>query len=268
MDMAELNILVCVKQVPDPEGPPSAFEVDSAARKVTPKGIPPVLSPFDENALEAAIRVKEAAGGSITMLSVGNNLSKAVMLKALASGADRLVTVEDPSCDQEGLDAFATASLLAAAVRKAGPFDLILTGRQAADTNAGQVGLGLAQLLSIPAVSVAGKVEVNGGTARVETVLPDGYEVVEASLPLLVTVSHEVGDLRYPSLMAIKKAKTLPMETFKPADLGMEPGSLVINEITELTAPNRERRCRLVEGESPEDAGAKLAALLKEDKII
>ena len=125
--MAELNILVCVKQVPDPEGPTSAFEVDAAARKVTPKGIPPVLSPFDENALEAAIRVKEAAGGSITMLSVGNNLSKAVMLKALASGADRLVTVDDPSCDHEVLDAFATASLLAAAVRKAGPFDLILS---------------------------------------------------------------------------------------------------------------------------------------------
>jgi electron transfer flavoprotein beta subunit len=267
-EMAELNILVCVKQVPDPEGPPSAFEVDSTAKKVIPRGIPPVLSPFDENALEAAIRVKEACGGTITMISVGSNLSKAVMLKALASGADRLVTVDDASCDQEGLDPFATATLLAAAVRKTGPFDLILTGRQAADTNAGQVGLGLAQLLDIPAVSVAGKIEVTDATVRVETMLPDGYEVVEATLPLLITVSHEVGDLRYPSLMAIKKAKTLPTEALKPADLDVEPASLALNEITELTPPNRERRCRLVEGESPEDAGAKLAAALREDKII
>ncbi len=253
---------------PIPEGPPSAFEVDSTAKKVIPKGIPPVLSPFDENALEAAIRVKEAAGGTVTLLSVGSNLSKAVMLKALASGADRLVTVDDASCNQEALDAFATASVLAAAVNKVGPFDLILTGRQAADTNAGQVGLGLAQLLNLPAVSVAGKVEVTDGKARLETMLPDGYEVVEASLPLLVTISHEVGDLRYPSLMAIKKAKTLPTETLTAADLGVDPGSLGLTEITALAAPNRERRCRLVEGESPEEAGAKLAAVLKEDKII
>ena len=88
------------------------------------------------------------------------------------------------------------------------------------------MGLGLAQLLGIPAVSVAGKVEVDDGKARVETMLPDGYQVVEASLPLLVTVSHEVGDLRYPSLMAIKQAKNLPMETLKPADLGLDPASL------------------------------------------
>ncbi len=266
--MAELNILVCVKQVPDPEGPPSAFEVDSSAKKVIPKGIPPVLSPFDENALEAAIRVKEAVGGTVTLLSVGSNLSRAVMLKALASGADRLVTVDDASCDQEALDSFATASVLAAAVNKVGPFDLILTGRQAADTNAGQVGLGLAQLLNLPAVSVAGKVEVTDGKVRIETMLPDGYEVVEASLPLLVTISHEVGDLRYPSLMAIKKAKTLPTENLAAADLGVDPGSLGLTEITALAAPNRERRCRLVEGESPEDAGAKLAALLRDDKVI
>ncbi len=190
------------------------------------------------------------------------------MLKALASGADKLVTVDDASCDQEGLDPFATASLLAAAVRKLGPFDLILTGRQAADTNAGQVGLGLAQLLDIPAVSVAGKVEVADGKVRIETMLPDGYQVVEASLPLLVTVSHEVGDLRYPSLMAIKQAKNLPTETLKPADLDLDAGSLGLVEITALTPPNRERRCRLVEADSPEEAGARLAAVLKEDKVI
>ena len=266
--MAELNILVCAKQVPDPEGPPSAFEVDSSSLKVTPKGIPPVLSPFDENALEAAVRLKEVCGGSVTLLSAGSGLSKAVMLKALASGADRLVTLDDASFDREKLDSYATASLLAAAVRKLGGFDVILTGRQAADTNAGQVGLGLAQLLDIPAIPVARKVEVIDGRVRVETVLPDGYEVVEADLPVLVTVSHEVGDLRYPSLMAIKQAKNLPTETFSLADLEMDAAGLGLTELVELTPPSRERRCRLVEGDNPEDAGARLAAVLKEDKVI
>ncbi len=266
--MSELNMLVCVKQVPDPEGPPSAFEVDREARRVIPKGIPPVLSPFDENALEAAIRLKEEHGGSVTLLSVGSGLSRAVMLKALASGADRLVLLDDPACDREKLDAQATAAVLAAAVRSLGGFDLILTGRQAADTNAGQVGLGLAEMLGIPAVPFARKVEVKGAGIRVESVLPDGYAVYEAELPALVTVSHEVGDLRYPSLMAIKQAKSLPVEELTLTGLGVDPASETRLELVSLVPPSRERRCRLVEADSPEEAGARLAELLREEKIL
>ncbi len=266
--MGELNILVCVKQVPDPEGPPSAFEVVPSEKRVVPKGIPPVLSPFDENALEAAIRVKEQCGGSITLLSVGSALSKAVMLKALASGADRLVMLDDPACDREELDAHATAAVLAAAVRKLGGFDLILTGRQAADTNAGQVGLGLAQLLGLPAVPFARRVEVEDGKALVESVLPDGYAAYRVELPALVTVSHEVGDLRYPSLMAIKQAKSLPVEELSLQELGVDPAAERRLEVESLEPPRRERRCRMVEADSPEEAGARLAELLREEKVI
>jgi len=268
MDMGELNILVCLKQVPDPEGPPSAFEVDPANKRVVPRGIPPVVSPFDENALEAAIRLKERHGGSITLLSVGSGLSRAVMLKALASGADRLVLLDDPACDREKLDSYATAALLAEAVRKLGGFDLILTGRQAADTNAGLVGLSLAAMLGLPAVPFARSVEVDGGRVRVESVFPDGYAVYEAELPALVTVSHEVGDLRYPSLMAIKQAKALPVEELSLRELGMDPASEVRLELLALEPPSRERRCRLVEADSPEEAGRRLAELLREEKVL
>jgi electron transfer flavoprotein beta subunit len=266
--MGGMNILVCVKQVPDPEGPPAAFEVDAEAKRVVPKGIPPVLSPFDENALEAAIRLKEEHGGTVTLLSVGSGLSKAVMLKAMASGADRLVMLDDPACDRERLDGHATASLLAAAVSKLGGFDLILAGRQAADTNAGVVGLGLARLLGLPAVSCARRVEAADGGLRVEAALPDGYAVFLVEMPALVTVSHEVGDLRYPSLMAIKQAKTLPVEELSLAELGVDPEAERRLELVSLAPPSRERRCRLVEADSPEEAGRRLAELLREEKVI
>jgi len=263
-----LNIIVCAKQVPDPEGPPSSFEVNETERKVTARGIPPVINPFDENALEAAIRLKEAAGAEITLLSVGKGLSKAVILKAVAAGADSSLLVEGDALDAALLDSFTTANLLARAVEKAGAYDLIICGRQAADTNAGIVGLILAQLLGIPAITLAQKVEVSGGRVVVERVLPDGHEVIEADLPALVTVSGEVGDLRYPSLQAIKAAKNLPQTILTEADLDLELSGLSRLETVALTAPSRERRCTLVDGDTLEEAGKKLAQLLRQEKVI
>ncbi|NPV60922.1 MAG: electron transfer flavoprotein subunit beta/FixA family protein [Actinobacteria bacterium] len=263
-----LRIIVCAKQVPDPEGPPSSFEVNASERKVIPRGIPPVINPFDENALEAAIRIKESVGASITLLSLGKSLSRAVILKAVAAGADASLLVEGDAFEPSDLDSSSTASLLAAAIEKAGGYDLILCGRQAADTNAGQVGLGLACILGIPAITLAQKVEVEDGRVRVERVLPDGYEVVEAPLPALVTVSGELGDLRYPSLQAIKAAKALPQTVLGPDDLGVDPHGLARVETVGLEAPKRERSCKLVEADTPEEAGRKLALVLRQDKIL
>lgn len=262
-----MHIVVLAKVVPDPEGPPSSFQVDASQGRVVARGIPPVINPFDENALEAAIRIKERAGGTITLLSLGRNLSRAVILKALASGADASVLVEDDSLDQALLCSRATAALLAAALRSLEPFDLVLCGRQASDTNAGVVGLGVAQILGLPAVTFAQRVEPADGKVVVERVLSDGYEVVECSLPALVTVSGEVGDLRYPSLQAIRAAKELPQRVVKPQELGVDLPSPWVETVS-LEPPRRERRCRLVEADSPAEAGEKLALLLREEKVI
>jgi electron transfer flavoprotein beta subunit len=263
-----LSIIVCAKQVPDPEGPPSSFEINEAERKVTARGIPPVINPFDENALEAAIRIKESVGAEITLLSAGRGLSKAVILKAVATGADASLVVEDDSLDAALLDPFSTARLLAAAIARMDRYDLVLCGRQAADTNAGLVGLGIAHFLDIPAITLAQKVEVLGDRVCVERVLPDGYEAVEAKLPALVTVSGEVGDLRYPSLQAIKAAKALPQNTLGLADLDVDLHGLRRVETVSIAAPSRERRCALIEGDTPEEAGRRLALLLRQDKVI
>lgn len=264
----ELRIVVCIKQVPDPEGPASSFEVDPAERWVKTRGLPPVINPFDENALEAAVRIKEAAGAHITIVSAGESHSGPVLLKALAVGADEAVLVEGPGLEPRDLDSFATASVLAAAIRRLDGFDLVLTGRQASDTNAGIVGLAVAWLLGIPAVSVAGGIDVEDGVLRVKRVLPDGYEVVTARLPALVTVSHEVGELRYPHIAAIKAAKRLPQRLLTVEDLGLDgvPGKR--GEVVSIQAPKRERNCVMVREDDQRDTGERLAEKLRADGVI
>ena len=262
----ELNIIVCVKQVPDPEGPPSAFEVDPDSKKVVAKGIPPVMSPFDENALEAALRIKDSRDCKVTVLSMGKRLAKAVLRKSLAVGADELILLEDSSF--EGLDSYWTANTLALAIDKIGGYDLILTGRQASDWDAAQVGLGIAEILDLPSISLARKVEVEDGSVVVERVLPDGYEVVKAKAPVLVTVSNEVGDLRYAGIQEIKAVQKKPIATMGASDLGVDLSSTDQMKLLRLYPPIRETECCFIEGESPKEAGFALALKLREDKVV
>lgn len=261
-----INIIVCIKQVLDPEAPASAYKVDDETRRVVQKGVPPVMSPFDENALEAALRIKDAQPASVTVLSLGRNLSQAVLRKSLAAGTDELVFLEDNAFD--GLDSYTTASVLAAAVRKVGGYDVILTGREAADTNAGVVGPGLAELLAIPSITIARKVEVDAGRARVERVTADGYEIIEAPLPVLITVSNELGDLRAVKLPDIMAAQKKNITTWRAADLGFEPSGAIRTELQSLFIPTKENRCELVPGETSEELGVNLALKLREHQII
>lgn len=260
------NIIVCVKQVPDPEGPPTSYEVNEPEKQVVTRGISPVINPFDENALEAAIRIKETREAKITLLSMGKSLSRAVLLKAMATGVDEAVLVEGDEFNEASPDSGFTAGILAEAIKKCGDFNLILTGRQASDTNSGQVGTGIAQILDIPALTLAQKVEVSGDSIVVERILPDGFETAEAPLPALVTVSGELGDLRYPSMPAIKAAKKLPQTVLSQDELQITGEKTV--ETVLLKAPSRERSCEFIEADAPEEAGKKLALKLREDKVL
>jgi electron transfer flavoprotein beta subunit len=252
-----MKIIVCVKVVTDPEAPASTFKIDPAGRRVLPApGVPPVLNPYDENALEAALKIKEQNGAQITVVSAGKNIPKAIIKKSLAVGADELIVIEDAALEDN--DSFTTASLLAAAIRKAGEYDAVLTGRMASDTNAGQVGTTLAAMLGIPAVTVARKVEIKDGKARVERVLADGQEAVEVPLPCLVTVSHEVGELRPASVKGLMAAQKQPFTAWKISDLA---GEMTKNrqQSLKLFTPERKVQCEMVTGETPEQAGANLA---------
>jgi electron transfer flavoprotein beta subunit len=267
-----MNMIVCAKQVPDPEAPPASFKIDPATNKaIPPAGVPPVISPFDEQAVEAALRIKDAKGGKISVISLGTGLLRDVVKKPLSMGADELILLEDPAF-AEG-DSWSTAYALAMAIKKIGQFDLIFCGRQAADTDGGQVGSAIAEILGIASVTVAKKVEVmDGNKARVERVTADGYEVVEVALPALITISNELGEPRYATIKGIMAAKRKEPIIWKPADIGADVARLGAAgrkmKMLKLFQPVREGKVEMITGENEEDAASNLAKKLVEVKLL
>jgi electron transfer flavoprotein beta subunit len=266
-----MNMIVCCKQVLDPEAPPASFKIDAGSNKVMPPAdVPPVISPFDENAVEAALRIKDAKGGKITIVSMGNNLVRDVVKKPLSMGADELILLEDAAF--EGGDSWTTAHALSTAIKKIGEYDLIFCGRQAADWDAGQVGAGIAEILGIPSVTLAKKVEVADGKAKVERVVTDGYQVVEVTLPALITVSNELGEARYATLKGIMAAAKKQPTIWKPADIGLDSAEIGEagrkTKLLKLFQPVRKGKCEFIEADTPAEAGTKLADKLREAKLI
>jgi len=266
-----MNIVVCVKQVIDPEAPPASFKIDAASNKVVPPpGVPPVIDPYAEYAVEAALRIKDAQGGKITAISLGINLLRDVIKKPLSMGADELVLLEDEAFI-EG-DSWSTAYALAMAIKKVGEYDLILCGREASDWNAAQVGSGIAEILGVPSVTLVKKIDITNGNVRVERITADGYEVVEVSLPALITVSNEIGEPRYPTIKGIMAAKKKEPIIWKPSELGVDPSQVGAagrrTKMVKLYQPVYEGKVEIIEGESPEEAAVNLALKLRETKIL
>ncbi len=262
-----MRIVVCAKLVPDPEGPPSAFHIDSEAKAVIPVGIPPVINPFDENALEAALRIKDQCDSArVTVMSVGAGISKSVLMKALAAGADELILLDDERFAD--LDSYSTAYVLSAAIRKLGNCELVFTGRQAADWNFGQVGLIMGEMLRFPSVNLVCGVEISDGEVVVKKSTEEGFELLKVSVPALLTVSNEIGELRSISMTQIKEAMRKSVVRWGPRDLNIDPSELKRRKPVELFAPPFEKKCVFVEGETPEEAGVNLAMRLRRDKVI
>jgi len=261
------NIIVCMKQVLDPEIPLSLFHIDTEAKQaIPPKAMPPVLSPFDENALEAALKIKDAQEANVTVISLGKKLTRAVVTSALAAGADQLVLLEDEAFGD--FNTYLTANAIAAVIRKLGQYDLVLCGLQAADTNSGQVGTGIASMLGIPCITEACKVELDDDKVRVEKASPDGYEVIEAPTPTVVTTNYEVGTLREPGVEAFMSAAKKPITTWNAQQLGIETGNTNRFNMLKMYEPAHVSKCEILEGASPEEKAVKLVTKLKEVKVI
>lgn len=265
-----MNIIVCVKQIPDPETPAAAFKVDEAAKKVVPaQGIAPVISPYDAQAVEAALRIRDAAGGGkITIVSIGAASARDVIKHALAMGADEGVLIDDPAL-HDIADPFITAQVLVAAVNKLGEYDMIFCGRAAADWDNGIVPSGVAELLGIPCVTVAKKVEAKDGVLAVDKVLADGFETIEVQRPCVVTISNELGDPRYPQLRQIMAAARKQVQVWTAADLGLGADALQPRlTIERLYVPVKQSNVEIVEGENVQEQAANLARKLREARII
>lgn len=261
--MKEPRIIICAKQIPDPEAPLSDVRVDTERKEVIVDA-PFVINPFDENALEAALRIKEDIGAKITVISMGKKVMDTVLRKVLAAGADELILIEDEAFDK--LDSYSNAVVLATAIRKLGQYDLILTGRQAGDWDSGQVGLILGEMFGIPCINVAREIRIEDGSVVVKKNIPEGYEVIRAKMPALVTVSNEVGELRYISrtrmLKMLRKVSSIPR--WNVEDLRISEKDIQKMDIVSLSSPPDIRReCKFLEGETADEKAEKLLEVFK-----
>jgi electron transfer flavoprotein beta subunit len=261
-----LHIIVCMKIVIDPEMPFSEFRIDRENRRaVPPSGVPPLFSPFDENALECALKIRDGRECKITVLSAGKALPKAVLQKALAAGADEVVALEDAQF--EYLDSFATARVLAKAIEKIGGYDLVFTGRQGADWDAGVVWAGIGEHLDLPCITLARCVEVSRRSMTVERCASDSVEVIESPLPALVTFTSEAGELRGITLPSLIKAKKREITRWSASDVGFEPAEAL--QLKDLFIPEVEVvDGYLVQGESPGEKGRNLARRLLDNNVL
>jgi len=260
-----MNTIVCVKQVLDPEIPPAKFKIDPEAKQVIPPaGVPPVISVYDERAIEAACRLKDKHKGKITVISMGTAKAADVIKHAISMGADDGFVLQDSAF--ENLDSFGTAYVLGKAIQKIGGYDLVLCGRQAADWGAGQVGSILAEILGIPVVTLAFAIEVVDKKLKIKRMVGDGHEVLEAPMPSLVTVSGEIGLPRLPGGMGLMMARKKQIPVWKAQDIGAEASQLdkakAHIEITGLSVPTRKTECEVITGSTPSEAGVNLAEKL------
>lgn len=267
-----MNIIVCVKQVVDPEAPPASYKVDAASNAmVTPPGVSQIIDPYGEYAVEAALKIKDAAPDTkITALTMGVSHQRDVVKKPLSMGCDELVLLEDEAFANS--DSFATAYVLAEAIKKIGEYDLVLCGREASDWNSGQVGSGLADLLGLPSVTLVKNIAPEDGKAKVEKMVADGYDVVETTLPALLTISNEIGEARYPTIKGIMGAKKKEPTVWSAADIGLDAaqvgGAGRRTKMQKLFQPVEESQVEIISGDTPEEAAVNLAVKLSQDKII
>jgi electron transfer flavoprotein beta subunit len=253
-----MNVTVCVKYVPNPQGTPELGPDNLLVRE----GVEGALDPGDEFAVEAALRLVEAHGGEVRVVSMGPEVAMSAIRRAFAMGAHTGVLVTDPAL--RGADALVTARVLAAAIGR-GEFDLVLTGVESTDGYTGTLAACLAELLDVPAATFARTVEVTDGTLRVERQTEAGYDVVEATLPALASVTGSAAEPRYPTLKGIMQAKQKPVDQVSLADLGVQdvaPAQRVVSA---------ERAAEKGPGEVlPADDAAisRVADLLAEAKVI
>lgn len=215
-----MEILVCIKQVPDPEHF-DQVRLDPVTRNIIREGIPAIINPLDRHALEEALRLREKHDARVTVVSMGPPPAAQALQEALAMGADRACLL----CDRafSGADTLATAVTLAAAARKLGKFDLILCGNETVDGGTAQVPAQLAELLDLPCATGVVRLEIADGAARVERVFERGRLKMALDLPCLVAVRREINQPRLPTVLGIIQAAGKELVTWSQADLGLAP---------------------------------------------
>jgi electron transfer flavoprotein beta subunit len=259
-----VDIVVLVKQVPDTWAERRLSESD---RTLDRESVDAVMNEIDEYAVEEALRLKEAHGGEVTVLTMGPDRAAETIRKALSMGADKAVHVSDPAL--HGACAIQTAEAIAAALGTV-PYDLVVCGSESTDARLSIMAALLAEKLGVPQLSGARKVEVDGSTVTIERQTETGYDKVQGSTPAVVSVVEKINEPRYPSFKGIMAAKKKPVTTATVADLGLDAAAMGLDsatsEVVDVTLRPPRQAGQVVKDEG--DGGVKIADFLASQKLI
>ena len=259
-----MNIVVCVKQVPDTGSERTLRLADSTVDR---EGTDALINVLDEYAIEEGLRLAEAHGGEVTILSMGPPRASESIRKALSMGADKAVHIVDDGL--AGSDAAATSEAIAAALGRIG-FDLVILGSESTDARMGVLAAMLAERLGLPQMSLASEVEIDGQAIRIHRQADYGYDKVEASLPAVLSVVEKINEPRYPSFKGIMAAKKKPVETLSLADLGIDPARVGLaasgTEVVSFAKRPPRQAGTIIKDDG--DGGEKAAEFLAAQKFI
>jgi len=256
-----LHVVVCIKQVPEI----TEVSIDRRTNTLVREGVPSIINPFDMYAIEEGLRLKEAHGGTVSVISMGPPQVESSLKEAVAMGADRAVLLSDSRF--AGADTLATAYTLAQGIRRLGQFDLVICGKQAIDGDTGQVGPGLAEELGIPHVTYVRRIrELGDGMLRVERMVEGGWELISTTLPALISVVKDINEPRLPSLKGIMRAKRTPVTVWGLEELGCDPQRVGLTgsatEVVRIWTPEPRESGELLQGD-PEQQARQLVERLR-----
>lgn len=256
-----MNIIVCIKQVPDT----TDVKINPETNTLIREGVQSIINPFDAYAIEAGIRLKEKLGGKVTVVTMGPPQAKEALKEAISLGCDDGILVSDRAF--AGSDTWATSYTLSQAIKRIGSFDIIICGKQASDGDTAQVGPGISTWLDIPQVTYVKKIEeVSENKIKLERMMEEGYEIIESPLPCLITVVKEINELRLPSLKGKMRAAKAEILTYNAKDINADPSSIGIEgsptKVEKIFMPPKRVGGQMLSGE-PDEVAKKIVELLK-----
>ncbi len=260
-----MNIIVCIKQVPDSD----KVTIDRETNRLNRTGVPSIINPFDENAIEMALQLREKHGGKVTVVTMGPPQAEEALRTALSLGVDDAVLISDRAFG--GADTWATSYTLSSAIKKIGTYDVVLFGKQAIDGDTAQVGPGVAHFLGIPMITFVKEVEKTAEGYTVKRVTEDGYEVWDVISPAAFSTVKEANSLRMPSLKGKVNAKKAVIPTWGAADLNTDPAKIGLKgsptRVTKVFSPPIKMNKEMISG-TPAEMVKTLIHKLKERKVL
>ncbi len=261
-----MNIIVCIKQVPET----TEIRINSETNTLVREGVPSIINPFDTYALEEGIRIRERCGGSVTALTMGPPQAEQALRETIGMGIDEGILLSDRAF--AGADTLATSYTLSRAIKQMGKFDLVICGKQATDGDTAQVGPGIAEMLNIPFIAYVRKIEeIRDNYIRAERMMEEGYDVIEMSLPSVITVVKEINEPRLPSLRGMLKAKKADIPVWDVEKLGGDTAKFGLNgsptQVIRIFTPQPRAGGEILEG-TLEEKASKLIAELRKTKLM